>query len=145
MAPYPTLVVGDLNIHHPSVDRLREHNSSELNAAFPYFSRATDHGYTVLKIPGVPTCLRLSGPSRPSVLDLMFASPTLITFFQDCCSLRGPPQFPAPPLSMAGGRSFFFQPLPEAPSGPPHCSMPQQPPVNEFSPPRAPLFLIFPS
>jgi len=43
LSHFPTLVVGDFNIHHPSADLLRKHNSSELKAFFPYFSRAAEH------------------------------------------------------------------------------------------------------
>ena len=80
---FPTLVVGDFNVHHPSADPLRKHNSSELKASFPYFSRATEYGYTLLNIPGVHTRFPLQGSSRPSVLDLAFASPALVPFFQE--------------------------------------------------------------
>ena len=79
----PTLVVGDFNIHHPSADPLRKHNSSELKASFPYFSRATELGYMLLNTPGVHTRFPLQGSSRPSVLDLAFASSSLMPFFQE--------------------------------------------------------------
>ena len=80
---FPTLVVGDFNIHHPSADPIRRHNSSELKAPFPYFSRAAELGYTLLNTPGVYTRFPLQGLSRPSVLDLAFASSSLVPFFQD--------------------------------------------------------------
>jgi len=80
---FPTLLVGDCNIHHPSADPLRKHNSSELKASFSYFSRAAEYGYTLLNSPGVHTPFPLPGSSRSSVLDLAFASPALVPFFQE--------------------------------------------------------------
>ena len=74
--------MGDFNIHHPSADPIRRHNSSELKASFPYFSRAAEHGYTLQNTPGVYTRFPLQGSSRPSVLDLAFASSSLVPFFQ---------------------------------------------------------------
>jgi len=82
-ASFPTLLVGDFNIHHPSADPLRKHNSSELKASFSYCSRAAEYGYTLLNIPGVHTPFPLPGSSRSSVLDLAFASPALVPFFQE--------------------------------------------------------------
>ena len=79
----PTLVVGDFNIHHPSADPARTHSSSELKASFPYFSRAAELGYSLLNTPGVYTRFPLQGSSRPSVVDLAFASSTLMPFFQE--------------------------------------------------------------
>jgi len=83
LSPFPTLLVGDFNIHHWSADPLRKHNSSQLKASFPYFSRAAEHGYTLLNTPGVHTRFPLQGSSRSSVLDLAFASPALVPFFQE--------------------------------------------------------------
>jgi len=83
LSSFPTLVVGDFNIHHPSADPLRKHNSSELKASFPYFSRAAEYGYTLLNISGAHTRFPLQGSSRSSVLDLAFASPALVPFFQE--------------------------------------------------------------
>jgi len=83
LSPFPTLLVGDFNIHHLSGDPLRKHNFSELKASFPYFSRAAEHRYTLLNTLEVHTCFPLQGCSRSSVLDLAFASPTLVPFFQE--------------------------------------------------------------
>ena len=83
LSPFPTLVVGNFNIHHLSADPLRKHNSSELKASFPYFSRAAEYGYTLLNILGVHTRFPLQGSSRSSVLHLAFASPALVPFFQE--------------------------------------------------------------
>jgi len=81
--PFSTLVVGDFNIHHPSADLIRRHNFSKLKTSFPYFSRAAEHGYTLLNTRGVHTHFLLQGLSRPSVLDLVFVSSPLMPFFQD--------------------------------------------------------------
>jgi len=83
LSPFPTLVVGDFNIQHASTDPLRKHDSSELKASFPYFSRAAEHEYTSLNTPGVHTHFPLHGSSRSSVLGLAFASPALVPFFQE--------------------------------------------------------------
>jgi len=80
---FSTLVVRDFNIHHPSADPIRKHNSSELMASFPYFSSAAEHRSTLLNTPGVHTCFPLLGSSRLSVLDLAFASSSLMPFFQE--------------------------------------------------------------
>ena len=80
---FPILVVGDFNIHYPSAEPLRSHNFSELQASFPYFSRAAEFGYTLLNTLGVHTRFPLKGSFRSSVLDLAFAATTLILFFQE--------------------------------------------------------------
>ena len=77
---FPLLVVGDFNIHHPLSDPLRAHSSEELALSFPYFSRASELGFEWLNLPGVFTCFPLGGSSRPSVIDLSFASPRLAPF-----------------------------------------------------------------
>ena len=79
---YPTLVVGDFNIHHPLPDPLRSHSSEELAVSFPYLSKSSELGYGLLNMPGVYTRFPLGGHGRPSVLDLSFASPALLPFFR---------------------------------------------------------------
>ena len=79
---FPTLVVGDFNIHHPLPDPLRSHSADELATSFPYFSRSSELGFTLLYQPGVYTRFPLGGSGRPSVLDLCFASPSLLPFCQ---------------------------------------------------------------
>jgi len=80
---FPTLVVGDFNIHHLSGDTIRRHNSSALKPSFLYFSRAAGLGYSLLKTSGVHTRFPLQGSSRPSVLDLAFVSPPLMPCFHE--------------------------------------------------------------
>ena len=80
---FPTLLVGDFNIHYPWADPFTRHNFSALKASFPYFSRAAEHGYTLLNTPGVYPRFPLQRSSGHSVLDLAFASSSLVSFFQD--------------------------------------------------------------
>ena len=77
---HPTLVVGDFNIHHPLPDPLRPHSAEELATFFPYFSRMAELGFGLLNQPGVYTRFPLGGAGRPSVLDLSFASHSLLPF-----------------------------------------------------------------
>ena len=79
---YPTLVVEDFNIHHPLPDPLRSHSAEEHATPFPYFSRSSELGFGLLNQPGVYTRFPLGGSGRPSVLDLSFASPSLLPFCQ---------------------------------------------------------------
>ena len=79
---FPTLVVGDFNIHHPVPDLLRSYSADELATSLPYFSRSSELGFSLLNQPGVYTRFPLDGPGRPSVLDLSFASPLLLHFCQ---------------------------------------------------------------
>ena len=79
---FPTHVVGDFNIHHPLPDPLRSHSAEELATSFPYFSRSSELGFGLLNQPGVYTRFPLGGSGRPSVLDLSFASPSLLPFCQ---------------------------------------------------------------
>ena len=79
---HPTLVVGDFNIHHPLPDPLRSHSAEELATSFPYFSRMAELGFGLLSQPGVYTRFALGCPGLPSVLDLSFASPSLLPFCQ---------------------------------------------------------------
>ena len=79
---HPTLVIGDFNIHYPLPDPLRSHSANELATSFPYFSRMSELGYGLLNQPGVYTRFSLGGAGRPSVLDLSFASPSLLPFCQ---------------------------------------------------------------
>lgn len=79
---HPTLVVGDCNIPHPLPDPLRSHSFEVLAVSFPYLSRCSQLGYGLLNQPGVYTQFPVGGLGRPSVLDLAFASPALLPFYQ---------------------------------------------------------------
>jgi len=76
-----TMVVGDLNLHHPSADPLRTFDSKEYNLSHPYYSQASEHGYSLLNQPGLYTYFPFAHNARPSVLDLAFAiSPLFLSF-----------------------------------------------------------------
>jgi len=72
---FPLLVVGDFNIHHPLADPLRSYSRRDLAASFPYFSRAADLGFELLNLPGVFARFPWERATRPSVINLSFASP----------------------------------------------------------------------
>ena len=77
---FPTLVVGDFNIHQPLPDPLRSHSADELATSFPYFSRSSELGFSLLKQPGFYTRFPLRGSGRPSFLYLSFAFSLLLPF-----------------------------------------------------------------
>ena len=114
---YPTLVVGDFNIHHPLPDPLRSHSAEELATSFPFFSRSAELGFGLLNRPSVYTCFPLGGPGRPSVLDLSFASPRCFPFAR-----HGTPPSPPLALTMSPSRLYFhlqlLPPLLTPPIGP---------------------------
>jgi len=95
---FPLLVVGDFNIHHPLADPQRAYSCRDLAASFPYFSRAADLGFELLNLPGVFTRFPWDSATRPSVIDLSFASPLLFLFF-------APGIHPFPPLAQT---TFLF-------------------------------------
>src|SRR5207237_5071055 len=71
---FPTLVVGDFNIHHTLSDPLRRISSNEYALSSPYFDRALDLGFTLVNIPGVQTRFPLDLSTRPSLLALSFSN-----------------------------------------------------------------------
>ena len=79
--PFPLLVLGDLNVHHPSTDPLRTLDPSELSVSHPYFSLASEHDFSLLNQPGVFTYFPITHTSRASVLDLAFANSHLFPAF----------------------------------------------------------------
>jgi len=81
--PGPTLILGDLNVHHPTADPLRSFKEDELATSIPYFDRATELGFTLLNMPGVYTRFSMSLVGRPGVLDLAFACPLLASYFSE--------------------------------------------------------------
>ena len=76
----PTFVAGDFNIHHYTADPVRAVSRKEYLASEPFFSMADTRGFSLLNTPGVYTRFPLSGIGRPSVLDLAFASASLVPF-----------------------------------------------------------------
>jgi len=79
---FPLLVGGDFNIHHPLADPLRSYSRRDLAASFPYFSWAAALGFELLNLPGVFTHFPWESATRPSVIDLSFASRLLFPFFR---------------------------------------------------------------
>ena len=78
---FPLLVLGDLNIHHPSSDPLRSYDPREMSVSHPYFSLASERGFSLMNQPGVYTYFPFTHSSRPSVLDLAFANSLLSPAF----------------------------------------------------------------
>ena len=78
---FPLLVLGDLNIHHPSSDPLRTLDPTELSVSHPYFSLASERNFSLLNQPGVFTYFPFTHSSRPSVLDMAFANSHLSPAF----------------------------------------------------------------
>ena len=79
--PFPLLVLGDFNIHHPFSDPLRAHGPREMSVSHPYFSLASERGFPLLNQPGVYTYFPFTHSSRPSVLDLAFSNSSLVPAF----------------------------------------------------------------
>src|SRR5207302_1466634 len=77
---FPTLVVGDFNIHHTLADPLRHTSSNEFALSAPYFDRALDLGFTLVNTLGVHTRFPFNLSTRPSVLDLSFSNTPLAPF-----------------------------------------------------------------
>jgi len=75
---FPLLVVGDLNIHNPLSDPLRQFSPREILSSTPYFEKAAEAGFALLNPPGEYTRFPLVGKARPSVIDLAFANPSLL-------------------------------------------------------------------
>jgi len=82
-SPLPTLTLGDLNIHHRTANPLRTFREDELATSTPYFHKARELAFTLLKVPGVFTRFSMSLIGRPGVLDLAFACPLLAPYFSE--------------------------------------------------------------
>jgi len=82
-SPLPTLTLADFNIYHPTADPLRTFKEDVIATSAPYFDRAMDLGFSLLKTPGVFTRFSMSLIGRPGVLDLAFACPLLSAYFSE--------------------------------------------------------------
>src|SRR5205807_1377653 len=80
---FPTITLGDFNLHHPLPDPLRELSSQDISVSGPYFDRASDLVYSLLNVPGTFTRFPFDSSSRPGVLDISFANPAAAPFFQN--------------------------------------------------------------
>src|SRR5437899_5312432 len=78
---FPTVTMGDFNLHHPLPDPLRELSSQDISVSAPDFERAADLGYSLLNVPGIFTRFPFDSSSRPGVLDISFANPSAAPFF----------------------------------------------------------------
>jgi len=78
---FPTLVLGDLNIHHPTSDPTRFLSDYDQFISSPYFDMASAQLFSLLNIPGVYTRIPFTSNHRPPVLDLSFATSALLPYF----------------------------------------------------------------
>jgi len=78
---FPTLVMGDLNIHHSASDPTRLLSGYDWFISLPYFDRASAQFFSLLNTPGVYTRFRFTSNHRPAVLDLSFANSSLLPYF----------------------------------------------------------------
>src|SRR5437868_6256283 len=80
---FPTVTMGDFNLHLPLPDPLRELSSQDISVSAPYFERAADLEYSLLNVPGIFTRFPFDSSSRPGVLDISFANPEAFPLFQN--------------------------------------------------------------
>ena len=71
---FPTIAIGDFNLHSPHSDPLRHFSHDELRRSTPIFNLAYDRDYTLLNTPGLHTFFPHSQNRRPSTLDLAFTN-----------------------------------------------------------------------
>jgi len=74
--PYPHLIVGDFNIHHPLADPVRSLSEKQYTLSALYLDAAFDARYHLLNTLGVYTHFPFDIISRPAALDLSFANTT---------------------------------------------------------------------
>ena len=79
---FPSLVLGDFNIHHPSCDPDRTFLSPDLILSEPYFEQASESGYVLLNTTGSYTRLASHNNERSGAIDLAFANNALLPFIQ---------------------------------------------------------------
>src|SRR5205807_2418937 len=79
---FPTITLGDFNLHHPLLDPLRELSSQDISVSAPYFDRAADLGFSLLNVPGIFIRFPFDSSTRLGVLDISFANPAVALFFQ---------------------------------------------------------------
>jgi len=78
---YPTLVLGNLNIHHYASDPTRLLSNYDQFISSPYIDRASAQLFSLLNTPGVNTRFPFTSNHHPAVLDLSFANTALLPFF----------------------------------------------------------------
>ena len=78
---FPTLVLGDFNIHHSASDPTRLLSDQDQFISSPYFDRASAYLFSLLNTPGIYTRFPFTTNHRPAVLDLSFANSALLPYF----------------------------------------------------------------
>ena len=78
---FPTLVLGDLNIHHSASDLTRLLSTYDQFISSPSFDRASALLVSLLNTPGVYTMFPFTSNHRPAVLDFSFANTALLPYF----------------------------------------------------------------
>jgi len=78
---FPTLALGDFNIHHSASDPSRLLSDHDQFISSPYFDRASAYLFSLLNTPGIYTRFPFTSNHRPAVLDLSFANSALLPYF----------------------------------------------------------------
>jgi len=102
---FPTLVLGDLNIHHSASDLTRLLSNHDQFISSPYFDRASAQLFSLHNSPGVYTRFPFTSNHCPAVLDLSFANSALLPY----CSSWNPS---LPPTGSDHSALRIFLPTP---------------------------------
>jgi len=78
---FPTLVLVDLNIPHPTSDPTRFLSIYDQFISSPYFDRTSAQFFSLLNTPGVSTRFPFTTNHHPAVLDLCFTNYALLAYF----------------------------------------------------------------
>jgi len=78
---FPTLLLGDFNIHHYASNPTRVLSDHDQFISSPYFDRASAYLFSLLNRPGIYTRFPFTTNHRPAVLDLTFANSALLAYF----------------------------------------------------------------
>jgi len=78
---FPTLVLGDLTIHHLTSDPTRFLSDYDPFIGSPYCDKASARSFSLLNTPEVYSRFPFTTNQRPVVLDLSFANSPLLPFF----------------------------------------------------------------
>ena len=78
---FPTLVLGDFNIHHSASDPSRLLSDHDQFISSPYFDRTLAYLSSLLNTPGIYARFPFTSNLRPAVLDLSFANSALLPYF----------------------------------------------------------------
>ena len=78
---FPTLVLGNLNIHHTISDPTRLLSGYDQFRSSPYFNRGSAQLFSLLNTPGVYTRFPSMSDHRPAVVALSFANTAVLPYF----------------------------------------------------------------